>query len=376
MAETRKADTKVIVALALVHFTGDFYASFINPLMPLFVEKLSLTLTQIGLIAGISRFFAFIIQPSAGYIADHYRTRLFVLGGPFLAAMFIPLVGVAPSFILLLLFISVGSIGTAMFHPTSAGMVSTYAGSHLGFSMSIFNMGGTLAFGVGPLFIAYFVHTFGLEASPWTMILGLFLILFLYKIVPLPSGEDLGRLGFISSIREALGKVWKAIALIWVIMVLRSFVSQSFLTFLPVYYAREGHSLVSIGIIIALFTVAGALSGLIAGHLSDRLGYKPVFFEAHGLATPSAPGKIHGIQLDDGSRIRRRRDDDALDRHSSGSLLHPPGPFLSRCRALAHNRACGPSARKAALGSRPRSNLKKFSLAQGPGGGGGDIQRP
>ena len=287
MAETRKADTKVIVALALVHFTGDFYASFINPLLPLFVEKLSLTLTQIGLIAGISRFFAFIIQPSAGYIADHYRTRLFVLGGPFLAVLFIPLVGVAPSFILLLLFISVGSIGTAMFHPTSAGMVSTYAGSHLGFSMSIFNMGGTLAFGVGPLFIAYFVHTFGLEASPWTMILGLFLILFLYKIVPLPIGEGLGRLGFVSSIREALGKVWKAIALIWVIMVLRSFVSQSFLTFLPVYYAREGHSLVSIGTIIALFTVAGALSGLIAGHLSDRLGYKPVFFAAHGLATPS-----------------------------------------------------------------------------------------
>jgi FSR family fosmidomycin resistance protein-like MFS transporter len=287
VVETRKAHTKIIVALALVHFTGDFYASFINPLLPLFVKKLSLTLIQVGLIAGISRFFAFIIQPSAGYIADHYRTRLFVLGGPLLAAMFIPLVGVAPSFISLLFFISLGSIGTAMFHPTSAGMVSTYAGPHLGFSMSIFNMGGTLAFGVGPLFIAYFVQTFGLEASPWSMILGLILVLFLYKVIPVPAGEGLGRLGFVSSIREALGKVWKAIALIWVVMVLRSFVSQSFLTFLPVYYAREGYSLVSIGAIIALFTVAGALSGLIAGHLSDRLGYKPIFFAAHGLATPS-----------------------------------------------------------------------------------------
>jgi FSR family fosmidomycin resistance protein-like MFS transporter len=287
VAETKKADTKVIIALALVHFTGDFYAAFINPLLPLLVEKLSLTLTQVGLITGISRFFAFIIQPSAGYIADHYRTRLFILGGPFLAALFIPLVGVAPSFALLLIFISAGSIGTAMFHPTSAGMVSTYAGSHLGFSMSIFNMGGTLAFGAGPLFIAYFVHAFGLEASPWTMIVGLCLLLFLYKIVPLPSGEGLGGLGFVGSIREALGKVWKAIALIWAVMVLRSFISQSFLTFLPVYYAREGYSLISIGTIIALFTVAGALSGLIAGHLSDRVGYKPVFFAAHGLATPS-----------------------------------------------------------------------------------------
>jgi FSR family fosmidomycin resistance protein-like MFS transporter len=287
MAETIKAQTKVIIALALVHFTGDFYAAFINPLLPLLVEKLSLTLTQVGLIAGISRFFAFIIQPSAGYIADHYHTRLFILGGPFLAVLFIPLVGVAPSFALLLVFISLGSIGTAMFHPTSAGMVSTYAGSHPGFSMSIFNMGGTLAFGAGPLFIAFFVNAFGLEASPWTMIVGLCLLLFLYKIVPLPTGEGLGGFGFIGSIRLALGKVWKAIALIWVVMVLRSFVSQSFLTFLPVYYAREGYSLISIGTIVALFTVAGAMSGLIAGHLSDRVGYKPVFFAAHGLATPS-----------------------------------------------------------------------------------------
>jgi FSR family fosmidomycin resistance protein-like MFS transporter len=287
MSKKRKADAKVIFALALVHFTGDFYASFIHPLLPVFVEKLSLTLTQVGLIAGLSRFFAFIVQPSAGYIADHYRTRLFLLGGPFLAVLFIPLVGLAPSFVVLLLFISLGSIGSALFHPTSAGMVSTYAGSHLGFSMSIFNLGGTFAFGVGPLFVTYFVHTFGLEASPWTMTIGLFLLILLYKIVPFPTGEGLGGLGFLGSIREALGGVWKAIALIWLVMVLRSFVSQSFLTFLPVYYAREGYSLVSIGTIIALFTVAGALSGLIAGHLSDRLGYKPIFFVSYGLATPS-----------------------------------------------------------------------------------------
>ncbi|MGD2126086.1 MAG: MFS transporter [Desulfobacteraceae bacterium] len=285
--ERSKADVKVIFALALVHFTGDFYASFVHPLLPLFVQKLSLSLTQVGLIAGVSRFFAFIVQPPAGYIADHYRTRLFVLGGPLLAVVFIPFVGVAPSFLLLLLFICFGSIGSAMFHPTSAGMVPSYAGSHPGFSMSIFNMGGTFAFGVGPLFITYFVHTYGLEASPFTMIIGFPLVALLIMIVPFPGGEGLGKLGFIGSIRETLGTVWKSIVLIWVVMVLRSFVTQSFLTFLPVFYANEGHSLISIGAIVSIFTVAGALSGLLAGHLSDRVGYKPVFFTAHGLATPS-----------------------------------------------------------------------------------------
>ena len=57
------------------------------------------------------------------------------------------------------------------------------------------------------------------------------------------------------------------------------------MTFIPVLYAREHYSLVSIGTMISLFTVGGAISGLLAGHLSDRLGYKPIFFLTHGLVT-------------------------------------------------------------------------------------------
>jgi len=75
--------------------------------------------------------------------------------------------------------------------------------------------------------------------------------------------------------------------LIWIVMVLRTFVAQSFMTFIPVLYAKEGYSLVSIGTMVSLFTVAGAMSGLIAGHLSDKIGYKPIFYCAFGLTTPS-----------------------------------------------------------------------------------------
>jgi FSR family fosmidomycin resistance protein-like MFS transporter len=287
MTEDLKTDIKVIFALTLVHFVGDFYMSFVIPLLPVFVEKFSLTLTQVGLIAGITRFLAFVVQPPVGYIADHYRTRAFALGGPLLAMVFIPLVGLAPSLIVLIIFISLGSIGSSMFHPASAGMVSVYAGGNFGFSMSIFNAGGTIAFGLGPLFITYFVGSYGLGASPFTMILGLAIMALLFRIVPLPKGEGLKNLGFFSSIKEVLGAVWKSIALIWVVMVLRSFVGQSFLTFIPVLFGKEGYSLVSIGTIVSLFTVAGAISGLLAGRLSDRFGYKPLFYATHGLATPS-----------------------------------------------------------------------------------------
>ncbi len=287
MEHSRSADVKVLFAFTLVHFIGDFYISFVNPLLPVFVEKFSLTLTQVGLMVGISRLLAFIVQPPVGYLADHYRTRFFVLGGPLLAIVFIPLVGIAPAFLVLILFVSMGSIGSSMFHPVVAGMVSTYSGRHFGFSMSIFNMGGTLAFAVGPLFIAYFVSYYGLWKTPYTMVLGLAVMAVLFRIIPLPQGEGLENLGFVGSLRQVLGTVWKSIVLIWIVMVLRTFVAHSFLTFIPVLYAREGYSLVSIGTMVSLFTVAGTISGLLAGHLSDRIGYKPIFYSAFGLTTPS-----------------------------------------------------------------------------------------
>jgi FSR family fosmidomycin resistance protein-like MFS transporter len=283
---TMGANSKVIFALSLVHFTGDFYAAFLTPLLPLFVDKLGLTLTQVGLLAGISRFLAFVVQPSAGYVADHYHTRIFILGGPLLATVFMPLIGVAPSYVVLLFFVSMGSIGVSMFHPPAAGMVSQYAGSRFGLSMALFNLGGTLSFGLGPIFIAFFVHYWGLESSPVTMVFGLVLMAFLYKIVPVPTTEGLGNLGFMGSIKEAFGEVWKPIFILWAVMVLRSFVGQVYMTFLPIYYAHEGFSLLSIGTIVSIFTVAGALSGVAAGHFSDRFGFKPIFFLSHGIATP------------------------------------------------------------------------------------------
>jgi FSR family fosmidomycin resistance protein-like MFS transporter len=119
------------------------------------------------------------------------------------------------------------------------------------------------------------------------MVLGLGVMVFLFLTVPNPGKEAVTKLGFIGSLRDVLGTSWKPIALLWVIMVLRAFVGQSFMTFIPVLYDREGYSLVSIGTMISLFTVGGAISGLLAGHLSDRWGYKPIFFVSHGLATVS-----------------------------------------------------------------------------------------
>lgn len=286
-SENAKANIKVIFALTLVHFTGDFYSSFINPLFPLFVQKLNLSLTQVGIIAGMARLLSFIVQPSVGYLADRYQTRGFILSGVLLLVVFIPLSGVAPTFPILLLSVAVGSIGSSMFHPSVTGMVSVYAGRNAGLSMSIFNTGGTLAFALGPLFVTWYAATFGLEALPGTMLLGLAVVVYLYVAVPQPQSEGLKKLGFFGTLRDTLGPARKPIFLIWLVMVLRAIVGQSFLTFIPVLYVSKGYSLVSAGVVYSLFTLAGAISGVISGHLSDRIGFKPIFIMSHILMLPA-----------------------------------------------------------------------------------------
>ncbi len=286
IAHRQEANVKIILVLSLIHFVGDFYNSFIIPLLPLFIDKFSLTLAQAGLIIGLSRFLAFVVQPPVGYIADRHPSRLFALGGPLLVMVFIPLTGITPYFWMLVLFVCLGSVGSSMFHPTVAGMVEPYAGRHFGFAMSIFGMGGTLSFAIGPLFISWLVGAYGLSAMPFSMILGFAVLVFLYRTVPVPQASTIKSQGFINSIKEIFGPVWLPIMLIWMVMTLRAYVSQSFMTFLPVMVARQGYSLISIGALVSLFVFAGALSGLLAGHLSDRIGFKSVFICAHLLATP------------------------------------------------------------------------------------------
>jgi FSR family fosmidomycin resistance protein-like MFS transporter len=288
---------KILIALSLVHFSGDFYSSFMSPLFPVFVDKMGLSLAQVGVIAGVSRFLMFIVQPLSGYWADRHPSRKFILIGLLMPVIFIPLTGISTGFYVLLLCVVIGSTGSSLFHPPVTGMVPAYAGRKLGLAMSIYNTAGTLAFGVGPIFITWYVARFGLKAMPMTMALGLLIWIYFYWIIPKPKGDDLAQYGFIETLRQTLGDVWQPILLIWIVMVSRALVGQSLLTFMPVVWVQNGHSIVSAGVLFSTYTIAGTVAGIICGHLSDRMGFKRLLWIIHGLMTPIlllfllAPGK-------------------------------------------------------------------------------------
>ena len=287
MIETTAINRKAIFALFLVHFIGDFFQSFIRPLLPVMANKFELSLAQVGLITGIATFMAFLIQPLFGYLADRYATRLILLIGSFAGAICIPMVGLAPYFWIVLLLIGLGSISSAVYHPTAAGMVSVYAGRRTGLAMSLFGLGGILGFTLGPIVCSGYVTFMGLRRLPILTVFGLLVFMILFIMIPTADVDDHHHSDFFNTLKESLGEAWKPVLLVWSIAFSRAFVEQSFLTFIPVLTAAEGYSLVSVGGIVSLFTVGGSISALVCGHLVDRIGFKPVYFFSFALSSPS-----------------------------------------------------------------------------------------
>jgi FSR family fosmidomycin resistance protein-like MFS transporter len=293
VTDTSQINKKVIFALFLIHFIGDFFQSFIRPLLPVMATKFDLSLAQVGLITGITTFMAFLIQPIFGYLADRYKKRVVLLVGSFVGAICIPMVGVAPYFWVVLLLIGLGSISSAIYHPTAAGMVSVYAGRRTGLAMSLFGLGGTLGFAIGPLVCSGYVTYLGMHRLPILTLFGVLVFVVLFIMIPASNGSGQAHRDFLGTLKESIGDVWRPIALIWSIAFLRAFVEHSLLTFIPVLAASEGHSLVSVGGIVSLFTVGGSVSALVCGHLADRIGFKPIYFFSFALSSPSLLLFIH-----------------------------------------------------------------------------------
>jgi FSR family fosmidomycin resistance protein-like MFS transporter len=119
-------------------------------------------------------------------------------------------------------------------------------------------------------------------------------MLTILKFIPKPEPQNTAGLNFWDSLKDSFAPVWKQIALLWIILVLRSFIDQSISTYLSFYYDRSGYSQVAIGFVIALIEVGGALSGLFCGYFADRLkSYKPLFYMSYLIACPILLLQLH-----------------------------------------------------------------------------------
>ena len=253
------------------HFVHDVYSAFLAPLLPLIIEKLSLTLTLAGSLSAFLQFPA-ILTPLIGHLADKYNLRYLVIIAPALTATLMSALGLAPGYWTLALLLILAGISVAFFHAPAPAMVGQISGGRVGKGMSWFMGGGELARTLGPLVAVWAASLWGLEGMFRVVVIGWATsILLFWRLRDIPvSAREKG------SLQSILPKLRTLFLPLFIISFFRMFMVVCMTTYLPTYMNLNGATLFLAGASLSLLELAGFAGAISGGTLSDRLGRKPL----------------------------------------------------------------------------------------------------
>jgi FSR family fosmidomycin resistance protein-like MFS transporter len=270
-AESAEFQTAQIAPVVGAHLVHDIYTSAIAPLLPVLIEKLSLNLTQAGLLTTFIQFPG-VLNPFIGYLADKVSLRYFVILAPAVTATLIGMIGFAPNYFALAILLFAAGVSTACFHATAPAMIGRVSGRKIGLGMSMFMAAGEAAYAVGPLLAVWVVSTWTLEGFWRIAVLGWAATLLLYLRMRGVSAR-VEKPGSLHEILPALTSLYLPFALFNLV---RFPLSESLTTYLPTLMIMRGASLFVAGASLSILMVAGVVGVMLIGPLSDRIGRKVV----------------------------------------------------------------------------------------------------
>ncbi|UCH20632.1 MAG: MFS transporter [Deltaproteobacteria bacterium] len=272
-AESAIFQTSRVLSLSVSHFIHDMYSSFLSPLLPLLIEKLSLSLTQAGFLSTVMQVPA-LLNPYIGQLADRISVRYFIIIAPAMTAVPMSLLGTAPSYGILLILLFITGVSVSLFHVPSPVMIFRLSGSKKGQGMSFYMTGGELARAVGPMVAVGAVSLLGLEGFYPVMVFGLIASAWLYlrfRDVPININKS-RNLSVMTTWREMQHILWPLTA----ILLARGFMHASMATFLPTFINLETGNLWLAGAALTIFEASGVAGVLTAGSLSDYFGRRQI----------------------------------------------------------------------------------------------------
>ncbi len=274
--KSEKFQTGRVALVAFSHFIHDVYTSFLSPLLPLIIEKLSLTLSQAGLLSTIMQVPA-LCNPVIGLFADNKGVaRWLVILAPTLTAVPMSLILHASSYYMLLVLLFFSGIRVALYHVPSPVLISKYSGNRKGRGMSIFMTGGESARTVGPVFAVAAVSFLG--ADHFYFVMGFAVLTSVLLYFSLEKAEQKTQFKRSGSLAASFREIRHVLIPLSGILSARSFMHAAMGVFLTVFVEKETGSLWLGGAALTLYEAFGVAGVLSAGTLSDWLGRQRVLF--------------------------------------------------------------------------------------------------
>jgi MFS transporter, FSR family, fosmidomycin resistance protein len=270
-------DRRAMAGLSAGHLFTDLNQGAVAALVPFLTAERGISLAAAGALVFAATVSSSIVQPLFGIFSDRKPIPALMPVGVLLAGCGMALVGVAPSYSLILLCVVVSGIGVAAFHPEAARFGNYVSGSGRARGMSFFSVGGNAGFALGPALTTPLVLLFGLPGSLFLALPAVAMAAVLFHELPRmltfrPEAVD----GEEKEEGVAPEHWWPFVRMIGVVIV-RSFVYFGLVAFVASYYERVLDVSPAVGnAALTLMLFGGAAGTLTMGPLADHFGRRTV----------------------------------------------------------------------------------------------------
>jgi len=293
--ELKQGRNKVAATIVAAHAVKHLYNSGQSSLiMPEIKIGLGLNRAQFGSLATASTIAWWSSTMIAGYLGDRFSNR----AGPMLAIALalmggsLFLVGLAPSYSIMLPAMFLAGIGPSLIHPPAIGELSRRFPDRRGFAVSLHGMGANVGEVLGAPavagFLTFMVWRDLLMASivPALMAAVAVWLLMPSRKADVQAGVTSMR-GYFVSLGSLLNN--RVLLLLIATTALRSIGEGGVGAFLSLYMRDDlKYSVTTVALFLSLAQIAGIVSQPVMGYLSDRVGRKPVLVTGTGLVMLSA----------------------------------------------------------------------------------------
>jgi FSR family fosmidomycin resistance protein-like MFS transporter len=261
------------------------YSGLMPVMYPLALAEFNLSLTSVGVIALAYGGAGSLSQPLFGYLADRHGSRWFAVVAMAWTALMVGLAGIAPTYAFLVVAATLAGLGSGAYHPQGATNAAASVGeARRNTAMSIYTVGGTSGYALGPLIGAGVFAIFGRSGTMAIAPLG-FAIAFLLWRQMRTLGLGLRR-AHAEQRAEQQPIEWRLLAPVILIVMLRSWVEYGAISFVPVWFEELGYSAAYYSALTTVILTAGVGGTLFGGMMADRIGQRMVLTASMLVAFP------------------------------------------------------------------------------------------
>ena len=162
MSKLIKGSYAVLLACTMSHFIHHIFTGALSPVLPLIEEELSLTYTEVGLVASASVITLTITHLIVGYLSDKGKRESFISFTILLSSIIVLITGLSASFLFLTLCMLLLGVMASGYHPTAFPELSKWFSSDKrAKATGIQAIGGLVALAVIPLLGIILVEVLG-----------------------------------------------------------------------------------------------------------------------------------------------------------------------------------------------------------------------